>query len=45
MKRILAALGILLLAACSSVCKCPQMCGCDCPAHDKPNAVSPEKTP
>lgn len=42
MKTLAAALLIpLLLAACTSACKCPSLCGCDCPGHGKPVSAAP----
>lgn len=42
-KLIAAALVVLFLAACTSACKCPDLCGCDCPGHGKPAAPAPSK--
>jgi hypothetical protein len=40
MKTTAAALLVLLVASCRSLCKCPDFCGCDCPAHGKPAAAA-----
>jgi len=42
-KMLAAALLVLLLAACTSACKCPELCGCDCPGHGKPTSAEPAK--